>query len=118
MIALLNLFVLRYSFVVFHDKAKRTQQVDLLRLVGWLVVLACGLYLFFMIGQVWEAFFATFYDGTSLGGLFLPLFMMGQVWEAFFATFYDGTSLGGFFLPLFMMAFFIRTLFELSRAAQ
>ena len=32
MIALLNLYVLGYSFVVvFHDKAKRTQQGDLLQ---------------------------------------------------------------------------------------
>ena len=31
MIALLNLSVLGYSFVVFHDKAKRTQQGDLLQ---------------------------------------------------------------------------------------
>ena len=30
MIALLNLSVLGFSFVVFHDKAKRTQQGDLL----------------------------------------------------------------------------------------
>ena len=30
MIALLNLSVLGFSFVVFHDKAKRTQEGDLL----------------------------------------------------------------------------------------
>ena len=30
MIALLNLSVLGFSFVVFHDKAKRTQQENLL----------------------------------------------------------------------------------------
>ena len=33
LIALLNLSVLGFSFV-FHDKAKRTQQVDLLDLYG------------------------------------------------------------------------------------
>ena len=33
MIALLNLSVLGFSFVVFHDKAERTQQGNLLHLL-------------------------------------------------------------------------------------